>query len=293
MDQLQLADSFDSARPRLRSLAYRMLGSLAEAEDAVQDAWLRLQRADQAAIQDLDAWLTTVVARLALNALRQRRTHPAESLNAFATEPIITADAGSDPEQEVLLAEAVGVALQVVIDALEPAQRLAFVLHDMFAVPFEEIAVLLDRSPQATRQLASRARRRVQGEAPSPDPDLGRQRAVVDAYFAAAREGDLDALVAVLDPAVVARAHTRTGVLGLHGAAQVAEAAMLGTRSARLIRSALVNGAAGSVAFDEAGVPFAILAFTVVNDRALIIDIFNDRELVPPLVRDFGRLTQD
>jgi hypothetical protein len=202
-------------------------------------------------------------------------------------EPIIATAAGGDPEHEVLLADAVGIALQVVLDALSPAERLAFVLHDMFGVPFDEIAALVERSPAATRQLASRARRRIRDAAPPPDPDLARQRAVVEAYFAAAREGDLDALVAVLDPDVVARAHGRTGVSELRGAEKVARGAMMARRWAPFVRPALVNGAAGAVAFDGDR-PFAILAFTVVDGRAVTIDIFNDRELVPRLVRSVG-----
>jgi RNA polymerase sigma-70 factor (ECF subfamily) len=202
-------------------------------------------------------------------------------------EPIISTDARDDPEHKALLADAVGIALQVVLDALNPAERVAFVLHDMFAVPFDEIAVLVERSPEATRQLASRARRRVRGAAPPPDPDLARQRAVVDAFFAAAREGDLGALVAVLDPDVVARGHGRTGVLELRGAERVARAAMTFRKFAPFARPALINGTAGAVAFDE-DTPFAILAFTVVGDRAVTIDIFNDRELVTRLVRPPG-----
>jgi RNA polymerase sigma-70 factor (ECF subfamily) len=263
------------------------VGSLSEADDAVQDAWLRLQRAEAAEIDNLEAWLTTVVARISLNILRDRRAHAEEPLDAFVPEPIISSDETGDPEHEVLLADAVGIALQVILEALTPAERLAFVLHDMFAVPFEEIAALLERSPEATRQLASRARRRVRGAAPAPTPDLTRQRAVVDAYFAAAREGDLDALVAVLDPDVVARSHGRTGVSELRSADKVARAAMTARRFAPFVRPALINGTAGAVAFDG-DTPFAILAFTVVGDRAVTIDIFNDRELVPRLVRSGG-----
>jgi RNA polymerase sigma factor (sigma-70 family) len=284
MDQVKLASRFDRQRPRLRSVAYRIVGSLSEADDAVQEAWLRLQRTDAEEIDNLEGWLTTVVARICLNILRDRRSHAEEPLGAFSSEPIISTDSGDDPEHAALLADAVGIALQVVLDALSPAERLAFVLHDMFAVPFDEIAALLERSPEATRQLASRARRRVRGAAPAPDPDLSRQRAVVDAYFAAAREGDLDALVAVLDPDVVARSHGRTGVFELHGAEKVARAAMMARKFAPFVRPALINGTAGAVAFDGEA-PFAILAFTVVGDHAVTIDIFNDRELVPRLVR--------
>ena len=288
MDQLELADRFDRERRRLRSVAYRMVGSLSEADDAVQEAWLRLERAEVEEIDNLEGWLTTVVARICLNILRNRRSHAEQPLDAFAPEPIISTDARDDPEHEALLADAVGIALQVVLDALSPAERLAFVLHDMFAVPFDEIAVLVERSPEATRQLASRARRRVRGAAPPPDPDLARQRAVVDAYFAAAREGDLEALVAVLDPDVVARSHGRTGAFELRGAEKVARAAMTARKFAPFVRPALINGTAGAVAFDG-DTPFAILAFTVVGDRAVTIDIFNDRELVPRLVRSGGQ----
>jgi RNA polymerase sigma factor (sigma-70 family) len=284
MDQPELATRFDQERPRLRSVAYRILGSVSEADDAVQEAWLRMPRTQAQEIDNLAGWLTTVVARICLNILRDRRSHAEVPLDAFVPEPIISTGAGGDPEHEALLADAVGIALQVVLEALSPAERLAFVLHDMFAVPFDEIAELVDRSPEATRQLASRARRRVRDAAPPPDPDLARQRAVVDAYFAAAREGDLDALVAVLDPDVVARSHGRSGVFELRGAGKVARAAMTARRFAPFVRPALVNGTAGAVAFDG-GVPFAILAFTVVEDKAVTIDIFNDRELVPRLVR--------
>src|SRR3954447_2973547 len=279
-DMDDLAQRFDAQRPRLRSVAYRITGSLTEADDAVQEAWLRLQRVDPGEIERLEAWLTTVTARIALNLVRDRRTHA-------PLEPLVSTDAASDPEQEALLADAVGFALQVVLDTLSPAERLAFVLHDMFAVPFDEIAALLERSPEATRQLASRARRRGRGAAPPPDPDLGRQRAVVDAYFAAARDGDLDALVAVLDPEVVLRSHGRSGTFELRGAENVARAAAIGRPLASSVRPALINGTAGAVAFDG-DTPFAILAFTVLDDRAVTIDIFNDRQLVPRLVRSGG-----
>jgi len=284
MDQLELANSFDRQRPRLRAVAYRILGSLSEADDAVQEAWLRLSRTDAARIDSLEGWLTTVVARICLNMLRHRRSRASQPLEGFLPEPIIdNPAAGTDPEHEALLADSVGIALQVVLDTLSPAERLAFVLHDMFAVPFEEIAAMVERSPQATRQLASRARRRVQESAPAPDPDLTRQQALVEAYFAAAREGDLQALVAVLDPDVVLRAHRRDGdPLELHGAAQVARGAMSARRFGAFVRPALVNGAAGAVAFDGER-PFAVLAFTVLGDRAVTIDVFNDPELVAKL----------
>jgi RNA polymerase sigma factor (sigma-70 family) len=284
MNELELADSFDRLRPRLRAVAYRILGSVSEAEDAVQEAWLRLQRTDDEQIDSLERWLTTVIARICLNMLRSRRTRGEQPLDSWRPEPIIDDPAvGTDPEHEALLAESVGIALQVVLDTLSPAERLAFVLHDMFAVPFEEIAAMVDRSPAATRQLASRARRRVQETAPAPDPDLARQQAVVDAYFAAARDGDLLALAAVLDPDVVLRAHRRDGdPIELRGATRVAAGAMSARRFAPYVRPALINGAAGVVAFDGQQ-PFAVLAFTVIGERAVAIDVFNNPELVARL----------
>ncbi len=284
MDELELANSFDRQRPQLRAVAYRILGSLSDAEDAVQEAWLRLQRTDDEQIDSLERWLTTVVARICLNMLRSRQTRSEQPLDGFLPEPIVdNPGAGTDPEHEALLADAVGIALQVVLQTLSPAERLAIVLHDMFAVPFDEIAAMLDRSPQATRQLASRARRRVRETAPQPDPDLTRQQALVDAYFAAARDGDLEALAAVLDPDVVLRAYRRDGdPIELHGAARVARGAMNARRFAPYVRPALVNGTAGVVAFDGER-PFAVLAFTVVGDRAAAIDVFNDPELVAKL----------
>jgi RNA polymerase sigma factor (sigma-70 family) len=284
MSELQLADKFDRQRPELRAVAYRMLGSLSEADDAVQDAWIRLQRIDVEQLESIEAWLTTVVARICLNMLRSRRTRNEQPLDALRPEPLIDDPAvGTDPEHEALLADAVGIALQVVLDTLSPAERLAFVLHDMFAVPFDEIAEMLQRSPQATRQLASRARRRVRERAPAPEPDMTRQRVVVDAYFAASRDGDLDALVAVLDPDVVLRAHRSDGdPLELHGARQVAEGAMQARRFAPYVRPALINGAAGVVAFDGDRA-FAVVAFTIVKDRAIGIDVFNDPKLVAKL----------
>ncbi len=284
MDERELANSFDRQRPRLRSVAYRILGSLSEADDAVQEAWLRLQRADAAQIESLEGWLTTVVARICLNMLRSRRTRGEQPLDSYLPEPIIDApQGGSDPEHEALLAESVGIALQVVLETLTPAERLAFVLHDMFAVPFDEIAAMVERSPDATRQLASRARRRVREAAPAPDPDLTRQRAVVDAYFAATREGDLDALMVVLDPDVVLRRHRRDGEpQERRGAVRVARGAITARHLAPYVRAALVNGAAGAVAFKDEQ-PFAVIGFTVIDDRVAVIDVFNDPELVAAL----------
>jgi RNA polymerase sigma factor (sigma-70 family) len=284
MNELMLATRFDRQRPQLCAVAYRILGSLSESDDAVQEAWLRLQRTDHEQIDSLERWLTTVVARICLNMLRSRRTRGEQPLDGLRPEPIIDDPAvGTDPEHEALLADSVGIAVQVVLDTLSPAERLAFVLHDMFMVPFDEIGEMLERSPQATRQLASRARRRVRKAAPAPDPDLTRQRTVVDAYFAAARDGDLEALVAVLDPDVVLRAHRRDGdPIALRGASRVARGAMLAREYAPHVRPALVNGAAGVVAFDGER-PFAVLAFTVLGDRAVAIDVFNDPELVAKL----------
>ena len=257
-----------------------MLGSLSEADDAVQETWLRLHRADIESVDNLDGWLTTVISRICLNILRDRRSH--EPLDA-ATQPLVSLDTSSEPEQQALLADAVGVALQVVLATLSPAERLAFVLHDMFSVPFDVIASLVERSPDATRQLASRARRRVHDAAPLPDPDPAIQRAAADAYFAAARQGDIAGLVAVLDPGVVLRAHSRTGVIELHGADRVARGAVQARDWAALVRPALINGAAGAVAFDG-DTAFAILAFTVAKGSIVSIDVFNDRELVPRLI---------
>ena len=284
MDELALADRFDRERVRLRAVAYRILGSLSEADDAVQETWLRLQRIDSEKIGDLDGWLTTVLARICLNMLRTRSRQREQPLDGFVPEPLVSPATGGDPEYEALLSDAVGVALQVVLDTLAPAERVAFVLHDMFAVPFDEIASLIDRSPQATRQLASRARQRVQDTAPAPDTDVQAQRAIVDAFFAAARDGDLEALVAVLDPDVVIRNHQRERVIELRGAEKAARGALQFSRFAPFVRPALINGAAGVVAFDG-DLPFALLAFTVQGGRAVAIDIFNDRQLVPKLVR--------
>ncbi|MBV9817495.1 MAG: sigma-70 family RNA polymerase sigma factor [Solirubrobacterales bacterium] len=289
MDELELAKAFELQRPQLRAVAYRILGSLTDGDDAVQEAWLRLRRVDAEQIDSLERWLTTVVARICLNLLRSRRTRGDQPLDGLRPEPIIdNPAAGTDPEHDALLADSVGIALQVVLDTLNPAERLAFVLHDMFAVPFGDIAQMLDRSPQATRQLASRARRRVHDAAPPPDPDLTRQQAVVDAYFAAAREGDFEALVAVLDPDVVLRAHRQDGdPVELRGATRVARGALAARGFAPYVRAALINGAAGVVAFDGDR-PFAVLAFTVAGGRAAAIDVFNDPELVAKL--DIGRI---
>ena len=246
-----LAERFEEHRTRLRAVAYRMLGSLSEADDAVQEAWLRLSRTDASEVENLGGWLTTVVARVSLNMLRSRKVRREEPLGVHMPEPIVDRADGTDPEHEALLADSVGLALLVVLETLTPAERLAFVLHDMFAVPFDEIAPIVDRSPEAARQLASRARRRVQGENAVPDADLDTQREVVDAFLAAAREGDFEALLAVLDPDVVLRADLGPAPGGsreVRGAAAVAGQALVFSRLGLVMRPALVNGAAGAVA---------------------------------------------
>jgi RNA polymerase sigma factor (sigma-70 family) len=285
MDQQQwLAQQFEEQRPHLRAVAYRMLGSLSEAEDAVQDAWIRLSRADRSEVENLGAWLTTVVARVALNMLRSRKTRREQPLDVHVPDPIIDSADGTDPEHEALLADSVGLALLVVLETLTPAERLAFVLHDMFAVPFEQIATIVERSPDATRQLASRARRRVRGTAPIPDADLGAQWQVVDAFIAAAREGDFDALVAVLDPGVVLRADAGLTGLSRHvsGATTVAGQALMWSRVDLSLRRALINGAAGMVSLRN-GRPFSVGAFIVRNGRIVEIDILADPERVSQL----------
>jgi RNA polymerase sigma-70 factor (ECF subfamily) len=281
-----LTERFEEHRGHLRAVAYRMLGSLSEADDAVQDAWLRLNRADTGGVENLGGWLTTVVARVSLNMLRARAARREQSADVHLPDPIVTPATGGDPEQEALLADSVGLALQVVLDTLAPAERLAFVLHDMFAVPFEEIAPMIDRSPAAARQLASRARRRVRGSAPAPDPDPARQREVVDAFLAAARRGDFEGLVAVLDPDVVLRADggassSRPTVV-LRGARTVAGQAVVAQRLAPSARPVLINGAAGVVSV-VGGRPFSVMGFTVTGGRIVAIDVLYDPERVAGL----------
>ena len=275
-----LAARFERSRPRLESVAYRMLGSVAEAEDAVQESWLRLSRSDDAAIEDLQNWLTTVVARVCLDQLRSRRARREEPLGPRVPEPLVSPEGGEDPEQEALLADSVGLALLVVLETLPPAERLAFVLHDMFAVPFDEIAPIVERSPDAARQLASRGRRRVRGAVPAADPDRSRQRQVVDAFVAAAREGDFEALVAVLDPDVVFRVD-RGDLPGppsreVRGARAVAESALtFGAPFAPFARPALINGAPGFVIAPE-GKAVSVAGFVVAGGRIVEIDLLAD-----------------
>ncbi len=274
-DREWLAERFEEHRTRLRAVAYRMLGSLAEADDAVQEAWLRLSGSDAGEIDNLGAWLTTVVGRMSLNMLRSRRVRREEPLPEHLPDPIIDNPDGVDPEHQALLADSVGLALLVVLETLAPAERLAFVLHDMFAVPFEEIAGIIDRSPEAARQLASRARRRVRGATPPPDADPIAQRDVVDAFVAAARDGDFDALVAVLDPEVVLRADSGAGLMEFHGATTVARQALGFSRLGLVVRPALINGVAGAVTTRD-GEIFSIGALTVTDRKIVEIDILAD-----------------
>jgi RNA polymerase sigma factor (sigma-70 family) len=279
-----LADRFEEHRPHLRAVAYRMLGSLAEADDAVQDAWLRLSRAGAGEVENLGGWLTTIVARICLNMLRSRATRREEPLDAHLPDPVISPEGSLQPEEEALLADSVGLALLVVLDSLSPAERLAFVLHDMFDLPLDEIAPMVGRSPTAARQLASRARRRVKGaEIPAPDPDLARQRDVVDAFFRAARGGDFDALVALLDPDVVLRsdfgARRPAAARVTQGAAAVARQALIAAFPDAQLHPALVNGAAG-VVVTVRGRPFAVLGFTVTDGKIVEIDAIADPDRV-------------
>jgi RNA polymerase sigma factor (sigma-70 family) len=282
MDQPDwLAQRFQEERPRLVAVASRMLGSLAEAEDAVQETWVRLNRADASAVENLGGWLTTVVGRVCLNVLRSRVTRREVSIDAHVTETIATDDDRTDPEQEALLADSIGLALLVVLDTLSPPERVAFVLHDMFAVPFEAIGPIVGRSSQATRQLASRARRRVQGKDALQDSDRLRQAKLVDAFLAATRDGDLSALLAVLDPDIVLRADAQAAQLGageeLHGAPDVAAAFL---RRARGAKPALVDGAAGA-AWMPGGLVRVVVIFTTSGDRITEIELVADPERLP------------
>jgi RNA polymerase sigma-70 factor (ECF subfamily) len=281
IENVALAQQFEQHRPRLRAIAHRILGSQAEADDAVQETWLRLSRTDAEAIESLGAWLTTVVSRVCLNMLRARDARHEELVDQVP-DPVVTA--AGDPAAHAELAEGVGIALLVVLETLSPAERVAFVLHDLFAVPFAEIGTLLDRTPDAARQLASRGRRRVRGGTARPDADPARRQEVVDAFLAAGRDGDFEGLLAVLDPDVVLRADRGAGnVLVTRGAEQVAaQARRFGRTHAVEARDAFVNGAPGSIGFRE-GRPFSVLAFEVVGDRIVAIDILADPERVAAL----------
>ena len=280
-DHTWLAERFEAERPHLRGVAYRMLGSLSEADDAVQDAWIRLSRSDTDQIENLRAWLTTVVARVCLNMLRARKARPEASLEGHLPDPVVSPEAGVDPEQEALLGDAVGLALLVVLDALTPAERVSFVLHDVFGVPFDDIAPIVGRTPTASRQLASRARRRVRG-APVPDVGLDGQWAVVDAFLAASRAGDFDALLAVLDPDVVLRADgiaaRPDGVTQVRGASVVAGQALVFRRFAESAKRVLVNGIPGAVTWTPDRRPFSLVALTVSGGRIVAIDVLADPE---------------
>jgi RNA polymerase sigma-70 factor (ECF subfamily) len=274
-----LAEQFEEHRTRLRAVAYRMLGSLSEADDAVQEAWIRLSRTDASQVENLGGWLTTVVARVSLNMLRSRSVRREEAMGVRVPEPILDRADAMDPEHEAVLADSVGLALLVVLENLSPPERLAFVLHDIFAMPFDEIAPIVDRSPEATRQLASRARRRVRGEYAVPDTDLATHRKVVDAFLAAAREGDFEGLLEVLDPDVVLRADLGPagGSRELRGARAVAGQALFYSRLGLVTRPALVNGALGGVSTRD-GEPFAVGGYIIRDGKIVEIDILADPE---------------
>jgi RNA polymerase sigma factor (sigma-70 family) len=281
-ERARLVDQFETHRAHLRAVAYRMLGSMGEADDAVQEAWLRVSRSGTAGVENVGGWLTTIVSRVCLDMLRSRRSRREaswEEPDVRMPDPIVGREDRIDPEQEALLGDSVGLALLVVLQSLSPAERLAFVLHDMFGVPFGEIGTIVGRSPTAARQLASRARRRVRGTAAVPDPDPARQRQVVDAFLAASREGDFEALLAVLDEDVVLRAdYGNAGASRLiRGARAVAGGALAFSRFAPFARPALVNGAAGLVTVRE-GLPLSVMGFTVVRGKIAEIDVLADPE---------------
>lgn len=280
-DADRLAEEFETHRIHLRAVAYRMLGSFAEADDAVQETWLRLVRSDTSDVQNLRGWLTTVVGRVCLDMLRARTARREDVLDVHLPDPIVSAVDDSGPEQQALLADSVGLALLVVLDTLSPAERLAFVLHDVFAVPFDQIGAVLERSPAAAKQLASRARRRLRGAAPSPRADLARQRGIVDAFLSAARDGDFEGLLAVLDPDVVLRADAGDAPIGpsqlIRGAHAVASQALRFAELARFARPVLVNGTPGFLAVRD-GRPLSLLSATIAADKIVELDILADPE---------------
>ncbi|MER7956802.1 RNA polymerase sigma factor SigJ [Streptomyces sp. NPDC096030] len=283
-----LAERFQADRTHLKAVAYRMLGSLSEAEDAVQEAWIKLSRSDIDDVRNLSGWLTTVVGRVCLDMLRSRASRREDPLEYFVPDPLVRGAEGTtrDPEEEALLTDSVGLALLVVLETLGPAERLAFVLHDMFAVSFDEIAPIVDRTPAATRQLASRARRRVQGAAPGPAPDIARQRQVVDAFMAASHGGDFEGLLAVLDPDVVLRVDGGKALAAASGLVRGAEAvvnqALMYARFRRDYRKVLVNGAPGIVSYVD-GELFGLMAFTVVDERIVQMQIIADPDRMAAL----------
>ncbi|WP_370413967.1 RNA polymerase sigma factor SigJ [Streptomyces fradiae] len=286
LDQDALAARFEADRGHLRAVAYRMLGSLSEAEDAVQEAWFRLSRSDVSEVHNLSGWLTTVVGRVCLDLLRSRAARREDPLEYYIPDPVVREEGAADPEREALLADSVGLALLVVLETLAPAERLAFVLHDMFAVSFDEIAPIVDRTPAATRQLASRARRRVQGATPAPAPDATKQREVVNAFLAASQAGDFEGLLAVLDPDVLLRVDggvlTAAATKLIRGAEAVTAQALTFSKFRHSARPVTVNGAAGLVSLTN-GVPVGLMAFTIVEDRIVTIDIVADPERLAAL----------
>ncbi|HEV2419375.1 MAG TPA: sigma-70 family RNA polymerase sigma factor [Terriglobia bacterium] len=286
-----LAEQFEENRHHLRAVAYRMLGSLNEADDAVQESWLRLSRSEAGEIENLRGWLTTVVGRVCLDMLRSRKSRREESWEAHLPEPILNGKDHVDPDHELLLADSVGLALLVVLETLNPHERLAFVLHDMFDVSFSEIASIIGCSPVAARQLASRGRRRAQGSAPVPDADLSRQREVVDAFLAAARAGDFEALLAVLDPDVVLRSDGGPHASRIiRGARAVAGGALMFSRLAEHVQPVLVNGSAGIVSWRPGGQPFSVMGFIVRQSKIVEIDVLRDSERLERLNLRFLKL---
>ena len=277
MDQSQLlADQFEAHRSHLRSVAYRMLGSTAEADDAVQESWIRLSKAGTEAVENVGGWMTTIVARVCLDMLRSRRTRREDSLDQSAVEPLKASGDYADPEHQAVMADSVGLAMLVVLETLQPTERLAFVLHDMFAVPFEEIAPIVGRTPAATRQIASRARRRVQGTTTPPDPDRIRQREIVDAFLAASREGNFQALLAVLDPAVVLRADVTAAAMGANSEVRgITEVATFFTGKAQAARRAEIDGVAGAV-WAPGGTPKVAFVFNFADGMIISIDLVAD-----------------
>jgi RNA polymerase sigma-70 factor (ECF subfamily) len=279
-DRDLLAEQFEAERPQLRRIAYRMLGTLDEADDAVQEAWIRLSRTDDSSVENLGAWLTTVVSRVCLDMLRTRRSRREEFVGSWMPEPIVAVDGAPTPEEEALIADGVGLALYIVLETLAPAERLAFVLHDMFALPFDEIAPIVGRTPETARQLASRARKRIQDAKLEPDVELAEQKRVVDAFLSAAREGDFDTLLELLDPGVVLRVDAGPGSPlaqpPIVGAAEVLAEAKKWSAMAPHSRPAIVNGVAGAVVGRPDGTVFSVVALTIVNGRINAIDFVAD-----------------